>query len=219
MAGDEEEDDHGPIADRGPALNEVRLVTVVETLKKHGARRILDLGCGEGRLLRYFLEDPAFLEVVGMDVSPLALERARERLHLDHLPSHHEGKVTLLQGSLTYRDRRLEGYDGAALVEVMEHLDPARLPVFERTLFEFTRPRVIVLTTPNAEYNVLYPGLEAGARRHADHQFEWSRSQFSDWVLTTGREYGYRVEMAGVGPDDPGMGSPTQMGVFIRDDR
>lgn len=218
IAEDDVEEDSAPIADPMPSLQEQRLLTVVDVLKRHGARRVLDLGCGEGRLLRYLLEDPAFLEVVGMDVSPLALERARERLHLDHLPSHHEGKVTLLQGSLNYRDRRLEGFDGAALVEVIEHLDPSRLPIFERVLFEFTRPRVIVVTTPNAEYNVLYPGLKAGAMRHADHQFEWSRRQFADWVLATGASYGYRVEMAEVGPEDSVIGSPTQMGVFIRDD-
>lgn len=218
IVGDEAEDS-SPLIERIPSLREQRLLRVVDALKSHGARRILDLGCGEGRLLRYLLEDPAFLEVVGMDVSSLALERAREQLHLDHLPSHHEGKVTLLHGSLAYRDRRLEGFDGAALVEVIEHLDPSKLPIFERVLFEFTRPRVIVLTTPNAEYNALYPHLAVGAMRHVDHQFEWSRRQFTDWVETIGMRYGYTAEVSGVGPEDPVFGSATQMGVFVRNDR
>ncbi len=205
--------------DQPPPLQEQRVFSVVEQLKTHGVKRVLDLGCGEGRLLRHLLEDPAFSEVVGLDVSHVALDRARERLHLDRLPPHLDGKVTLWHGSLIYRDRRLEGFDGAALVEVIEHLDLAKIPIMERVVFEFARPRVVVLTTPNKEYNCLYPGIGKGMMRHKDHRFEWTRQEFSDWAYRVGERFGYSVEIRGLGSEDPSVGSSSQMGVFIRDDR
>lgn len=203
-------------ADQAVSLHEQRLSAVVEALKRQGARRILDLGCGEGRLLRHLLADPAFTEVVGLDVSRAALERARERLHLDHLPSRQQGKVHLLHGSLIYRDDRLQGFDGAALVEVMEHLDQSRLPAFERVVFEYARPGVVICTTPNVEYNPLFPALAEGALRHPDHRFEWTRQQFSNWAQAVAQRFGYQVKVQGLGPADPIAGSPTQMGVFTR---
>ncbi len=216
---DAADDDPPSLNARIPPLHEQRLKAVVETLKNHGVHRVLDLGCGEGRLLQQLLRDPAFTEIVGLDVTHIALEHARDRLHLDRLPSRLQGKMTLLHGSLTYRDRRLEGFDGAALVEVIEHLDPARLPAFERVVFEFARPQVVVLTTPNAEYNRLFPALAAGCMRHSDHRFEWTRQQFAAWAQAVADRFGYAVEIQGLGPEDIDAGAPSQMGVFIQHGR
>jgi 3' terminal RNA ribose 2'-O-methyltransferase Hen1 len=193
-------------------LNDQRLAAVHAALKANGARRVLDLGCGEGKLLRLLLQDADFAEIVGVDVSPRVLEIARMRL--DRLPFDVQGRCRLLHGSLMYRDSRLSGYDAAAVVEVIEHLDPPRLAAFERVLFEFARPRIIVLTTPNAEYNVRFEGLAAGAFRHKDHRFEWTRTQFQEWANGMAQRFGYTVRFAPVGPEDEVVGSPTQMGVF-----
>ncbi|HWG44158.1 MAG TPA: 3' terminal RNA ribose 2'-O-methyltransferase Hen1 [Gemmataceae bacterium] len=195
-------------------LNDQRLAAVRAALKTSGARRVLDLGCGEGKLLRLLLQDADFTEIAGVDVSPRVLEIARTRL--DRLPSEVQGRCRLLHGSLMYRDARLSGYDAAAVVEVIEHLDPPRLAAFERVLFEFARPRTIVLTTPNAEYNVKFEGLAAGAFRHKDHRFEWMRTQFQEWANGVAQRFGYAVQFVAVGPEDEIVGSPTQMAVFIR---
>ncbi|HJT78099.1 MAG TPA: 3' terminal RNA ribose 2'-O-methyltransferase Hen1, partial [Gemmataceae bacterium] len=196
------------------SLNEQRLGAVTAVLRECGAKRILDLGCGEGKLLRQLLREPGVEEVVGVDASCRALEIAGERLQRDHLPPGRQERVRLLQGSLTYRDRRLAGYDAAAVVEVIEHLDPPRLAAFERVLFEFARPGAVVLTTPNAEYNVKFPGLPAGQLRHRDHRFEWGRAEFRAWAEAVARRFGYEVRFLPVGPEDPALGPPTQMGVF-----
>ena len=45
----------------------------------------------------------------------------RQRLQQAGVPE--EGVTVLFQGSLLYRDSRLNGFDAAALVEVIEHLD------------------------------------------------------------------------------------------------
>jgi 3' terminal RNA ribose 2'-O-methyltransferase Hen1 len=174
---------------------------------------VLDLGCGEGKLLRRLAEDSQFAEVVGMDVSTRALAIAEERLrrtrHLDG-----PGRVKLLHGSLVYRDARLAGFDAAAAVEVIEHLDPPRLTAFERVIFEFARPAAVVLTTPNVEYNVNFPGLAAGKSRHRDHRFEWTRAEFRTWAEGVAKRHGYTVTFSGIGEEDPAVGSPTQMAVF-----
>jgi 3' terminal RNA ribose 2'-O-methyltransferase Hen1 len=195
-------------------LNDQRQGTVLAVVKQSGAKRVLDLGCGEGRLLRSFLEDPGFEEIVGMDVSYRSLEAAQERLRLDRLPPRQRARIRLIHGSLTYRDQRLAGYDAATVVEVIEHLDPPRLAAFERVLFEAARPKTVVLTTPNAEYNVRFASLPAEKLRHKDHRFEWSRAEFQSWARRVAERFGYSVRFMPIGPEDPEVGSPTQMGVF-----
>ena len=90
------------------------------------------------------------------------------------------GRVRLIHGALTYRDKRLAGFDAAAIVEVIEHLDPFRLAAFERVVFESARPGLVVVTTPNQEYNQLFETLASGSFRHPDHRFEWTRTEFAD---------------------------------------
>ncbi len=200
--------------ERRLSLNGQRLGTVLSVLKASGAERVLDLGCGEGRLLRELLRDGAFEEIVGMDVSYRALEVAKERLQLDRLPAARRERVKLIHGALTYRDTRLAGYGAAAVVEVIEHLDAARLAAFERVLFEQARPATVVLTTPNVEYNVRFEQLAGGKLRHRDHRFEWTRAEFRTWAEGVAARFGYAVRFLPVGPEDPVLGAPTQMGVF-----
>jgi 3' terminal RNA ribose 2'-O-methyltransferase Hen1 len=196
------------------SLNEQRLAAVATALKASGAKRVLDLGCGEGKLLRELLADRQFEAVVGVDVSLRALEIAERRL--DRLPAWQAGRATLLHGSLVYRDRRLDGFDAAAVVEVVEHLDPPRLAAFERAVFEFARPGTVVLTTPNREYNATWPTLPAGKFRHADHRFEWTRAEFRAWAEGVAARHGYAVAFHPVGPEHESLGPPTQMAVFGR---
>jgi 3' terminal RNA ribose 2'-O-methyltransferase Hen1 len=198
------------------SLNEQRLGTVLGALRASGASSVLDLGCGEGRLLRLLLAERQLTRIVGMDVSHRALEIAAERLKLDRLPPMQRERIALLHGSLLYRDARLSGFDAAAVVEVIEHLDPPRLAAFERVAFEFARPGTVVITTPNAEYNVRWPTLPAGKFRHRDHRFEWTRMEFEEWAHAIAKRFGYAVRFAPVGPLDEEVGSPTQMGVFTR---
>src|SRR6266542_2198147 len=197
-------------------LADQRMEAVARVLKEAGAKRILDLGCGEGRLLRTLLRDPFFEELVGIDASMSALTRAKERLGLERLPETQRSRLKLLHSSLTYRDSRLAGFDGAAVVEVVEHLHPERLLAFERSVFEFAAPGVVALTTPNAEYNVRFRSLRAGQFRHPDHRFEWSRRDFRNWSESVAARFGYRVMFEGIGIEDPDVGAPTQMAVFKR---
>ena len=195
-------------------LWEQRLGAVVAVLKAGEARRVLDLGCGEGRLLRELLDHREFTNILGMDVSFRSLEIASDRLRLDRLPPMQRERIQLMHGSLMYKDKRLAGYDAACVVEVIEHLDPPRLAAFERVLFEHARPKQVVITTPNSEYNVRFPTLPAGQFRHKDHRFEWTRPQFRDWAGSINSRFGYAAKFLPVGPEDEEVGSPTQMGVF-----
>ena len=197
-------------------LNETRLARVTEVLKACNARRVLDMGCGEGNLLRKLLVEEQFEEIVGMDVSHRNLKIAQERLHYDRLPEKQQKRLRLFQGSLGYRDERLVGYDAAAVIEVIEHLDVPRLAVFERVIFEFACPRTVVLTTPNIEYNVKFANLQAGRFRHEDHRFEWTRNEFQSWAAGVAKRFGYAVTFHPIGPEAENVGPPTQMAVFTR---
>ena len=197
-------------------LNEQRLNSVVAALRSVNAKRVLDLGCGEGKLLRVLLDDRSFEEIVGVDVSHRALRIAHERLRVERLPARQRERIKLMQGSLMYRDQRLAGFDAAAVVEVIEHLDQPRLAAFERVLFEFAKPSAVVLTTPNVEYNPRFESLPAGMFRHKDHRFEWTRAQFGQWAQKIGERYGYAVRFLSVGTEDAEVGAPTQMAVFER---
>jgi 3' terminal RNA ribose 2'-O-methyltransferase Hen1 len=212
----EEKEESAESDEKRVGLHEQRLDAVVEVLRQVGARSVLDLGCGEGRLLKKLLRDTRFEKILGLDVSYRALELAQKRLRLDSLPGFQKKRINLMHGALTYRDRRLEGYDAAAVVEVIEHLDQSRLAAFERALFEFARPHTVVLTTPNVEYNVTFESMPAGRLRHADHRFEWTRQEFQNWAARVAERYGYSVRCLPLGPKDETVGSPSQMGIFSR---
>jgi len=199
-------------------LHEQRLQAVTDELKTLGAHRVLDLGCGEGKLLRHLMKDKQFAEIVGMDVSHRALEMARDKLRLERMPPMQQKRLHLMQGSLTYRDARLEGFDAAAVVEVIEHLEPGRLAAFERVLWEFARPQTVVLTTPNRDYNAHWETLPAGEMRHKDHRFEWSRDEFATWAQSVAERFGYNVRIEPIGEEDDDLGAPSQMAVFAREE-
>jgi 3' terminal RNA ribose 2'-O-methyltransferase Hen1 len=197
-------------------LQHQRLEAVRAALHGRGVSRVLDLGSGNGTLIRLLLRDPRITEVVGMDVARGHLDRAADRWRIDEWPPQQRQRLKLMQGSLLYRDTRLVGYDAAVLIEVIEHLEPTRLETFARVLFGYTRPGVVILTTPNREYNVQWPRLRAGGLRHRDHRFEWTRAEFQQWATRVAQQHGYAVDFRAIGPEDPHVGSPTQMGTFTR---
>jgi 3' terminal RNA ribose 2'-O-methyltransferase Hen1 len=197
-------------------LHDLRLDTVAATLVESGASVIADLGCGEGKLLRRLLPEKRLRKLIGLDASARCLDRAAERLKLGQANGIAEERVTLLHGALTYRDERWHEAEAAALVEVIEHLDPDRLPQLAEVVFGAARPKTVVVTTPNAEYNALFPGLAAGTFRHPDHRFEWTRAEFQAWASAVADRYGYGVRHAGIGEAHEELGSVTQMAVFTR---
>jgi 3' terminal RNA ribose 2'-O-methyltransferase Hen1 len=198
------------------SLNQRRIDRITEIVQELGAVTLVDLGCGEGKVLSSLFKIKSLTRLLGMDVSMRALEIASERLNLDRLPPRQRERIALMHGSLIYRDKRLAGFDMATVVEVIEHLDAARLSAFERVLFEFARPASIVLTTPNSEYNVKFPSLPPGQFRHADHRFEWTRAEFQDWASRQAQRFGYDVAFDGIGDTDETLGAPTQVGIFTR---
>ncbi len=192
----------------------LRREAILAALREAGAARVLDLGCGQGQLVQAMLKEARFTEVVGVDVSMRALHAAGRRLRPERMSERQAARVTLVQGSLTYTDPRLSGYDAAVLGEVIEHIDPPRLPAAEYAVFGAARPRTVVVTTPNAEYNVRWESLPAGHVRHHDHRFEWTREEFRAWAHGVAERYGYAVEFRPVGDDDPEVGPPTQLALF-----
>ncbi|MGW6269681.1 3' terminal RNA ribose 2'-O-methyltransferase Hen1 [Streptomyces sp. NPDC055060] len=206
-------------ADKAVPLAVLRREAILAALAGAGAGRVLDLGCGQGQLVQAMLKDSRFTEIAGVDVSMRALTIASRRLKLDRMGERQAGRVKLFQGSLAYTDKRLKGYDAAVLSEVVEHLDEERLPALEYAVFGSARPRTVLVTTPNVEYNVRWETLPAGHVRHGDHRFEWTREEFRGWAGRVAERHGYGVEFVPVGDDDPEVGPPTQMAVFTQNDQ
>ncbi len=208
----------GAGAEKKKSLNDLRLDRVAEVLRERGVTRVIDLGCGEGKLLKRLLKQPELTAIAGVDVSIRALQIAKERLKWEELKPLQKARLSLFQGSLTYRDARFSGFDAAVCVEVIEHLEPSRLRSFSRVVFGAGN-RVVVVTTPNAEFNVRYEGLTG--MRHSDHRFEWSRAEFADYCKRVADEYGYEFVVEGIGDVDPNepndaadVGASTQMAIF-----
>lgn len=192
-------------------LNEQRMAAVLAALRASSARSVLDLGCGGGDLLLRLAAEPRFERIIGLDLSAAALSQARRRFPSE--AGEGAARVALLQGSFLEADPRLAGFEAAALVETIEHIEPDRLSALERAVFARTRPGTLVVTTPNQEYNLLY---DMGRRRfrHPDHRFEWPRHRFRDWAEGAAARNGYRVAFAGIGAEHPRLGCATQMAVF-----
>lgn len=197
-------------------LHDLRLERVAEEIRRIGAKRVLDLGCGEGKLVRRLLKVAHIEHILALDVSWRELERAQQRLHVREMPPRQRERLTLTQGSLLYHDPRLAGYDAAAVVEVIEHLDETRLAAFEQVVFARAQPGAVLVTTPNADYNQRYETLSAGQFRHSDHRFEWTRAQFMEWATGVAERHGYRVRVEPLGPEAAEVGAPSQLAVFER---
>lgn len=210
---EEDGDDEGPVS-----LAVERRTTVADVLRELGARRIADVGCGEGALVGELLKDPMIGELIGTDVSVRALIAAKRRLHYDDLPDRQRDRLKFLQSSVTYADERLAGLDAVVLMEVVEHVDPPRLPALADSVFRAARPAAVVVTTPNSEYNVRFPSLPAGKFRHPDHRFEWTREEFRTWSQQVADRFGYSVQFRPVGGEDPEVGPPTQLALFRREE-
>ncbi|RZK17439.1 MAG: 3' terminal RNA ribose 2'-O-methyltransferase Hen1 [Hymenobacter sp.] len=203
-----------PASESKQSLHDLRLQQVAHEIYQLAPKRVLDLGCGEGKLLRLLLRQAKIEYMLGMDVSHQALTRAAARLHLNEMPPRQRARIDLIQGSLLYKDERLAGFDAAALVEVIEHLDPSRLAALEAVVFGQARPAHVFVTTPNADYNQLYDSLSAGTFRHADHRFEWGRVEFAAWATAVAERHGYQVRLVSMGEEAEGVGAPSQMAVF-----
>lgn len=196
------------------SLHEIRLNLVIEKLVESGAETVADLGCGEGKLIRKLLKHKQFSKILGMDVSYNELLKTKERIYYDEMSAKKKERIELLQGSVTYRDRRIESFDAIALVEVIEHIDLNRLESFERVIFEFAKPKTVVLTTPNKEYNVIWGEKLEKTLRHDDHRFEWTRGEFQKWANEVGEKYNYKVEILPIGTEEVEVGTPSQMAIF-----
>jgi len=210
----EDAEEKAPVEARVRA-HDLRLLAVKDVLLETGASTVVDLGCGEGKLVKLLLAEKQFQQILGMDVSYRSLEIAKDKLKVDRLSPAQQKRVRFIQGALTYRDRRIEGFGAAALVEVIEHLDEPRLAALEKTVFEYARPATVIITTPNAEYNQLFEDHEEGRMRHSDHRFEWSRKEFETWGRRVAEEHGYAVSFRPVGEEAPDVGALTQMAIFI----
>ncbi|MEM7514330.1 MAG: 3' terminal RNA ribose 2'-O-methyltransferase Hen1, partial [Bacteroidota bacterium] len=199
---------------RKESLHQIRLKRVLQELIDSKAESVVDMGCGEGKLLRMMLKEKQFRRIAGMDVSYRELLKAKDRLYWDTMSPKMKERRSLFQGSLNYRDKRLEGFDAAALVEVIEHLDEARLSALEKVVFKYAKPEKVFITTPNGEYNVMYESLTAGSFRHTDHRFEWTREEFSSWANRIAETYHYTVNIYPLGEEHEEVGAPSQMAIF-----
>jgi 3' terminal RNA ribose 2'-O-methyltransferase Hen1 len=201
-------------APRKENLHDKRIRIAAERIVASGATQVIDLGCGEGKLIRQLLKSKQIEKILGMDVVYEELVRAKTRLRWDEMPPHQRARIELIQGSLMYRDSRLKGFDAAAIVEVIEHLELNRLPAFERAVFEFAQPKFVVVTTPNQEFNVTWENLDSENMRHDDHRFEWTRQEFSDWAQRVAKTFHYEVVIEPLGDEVEGIGAPSQMALF-----
>ena len=197
-------------------LHELRHERVVELLRDAQVASVLDLGCGGGQLLRRLVKEKGLKRIVGIDPSIRSLEIAARRMHLDTAGESTLQRIQLQMGSLTYGDRRWRGFDAATVIEVIEHIDPSRLAAMELSVFGDAMPMLVIVTTPNREYNVLFERMAENELRHPDHRFEWTRAEFEAWALRIATSYGYAVRCEPLGPQDARYGAPSQIAIFSR---
>ncbi len=195
-------------------LNTQRMEAVKKAVLESGAQSVLDIGCGECKLTSMLLRETQIKRITAADVSVSVLEKAKQKLNYDRMQPFMKDKLTLIQASLMYKDKRFDGFDAACVIEVIEHMDEGRIPLFEKVLFGCAKPKTVIVTTPNKEYNDNYPTLENGTLRHKDHRFEWTRQQFGIWCQHICQEFGYTVNYINIGENDERVGTPTQGAIF-----
>lgn len=193
-----------------------RIAAVMAQVAACAPHSVLDLGCGEGAVLRALAALDPPVQVTGVDQSAALLAQAQawlDGLGLDGLGPDVAGRVDLREGSVLDAGLPLTGFDCAVLVEVIEHLAPRDLSALERAVFGVWRPGRVIVTTPNVEFNHLL-NVPPTRFRHPDHKFEWNRRQFRDWADGVGARNGYRVALTTVAGGHPDFGGASHMAVF-----
>ncbi|NXI89413.1 HENMT methyltransferase, partial [Psophia crepitans] len=204
-----------------PPLYKQRYQFVKDLVGKYKPKKVADLGCADCTLL-WMLKFCSCIEVLaGLDICASVMKENMHRLSplpVDYLqPAERSLTITLHHGSVAHKDPCMLGFDLVTCIELIEHLEESELKKFPEVVFGFMAPSIVVISTPNSEFNPLLPGVTLF--RHPDHKFEWDRAQFQSWALETAKCYDYSVELTGVGCPPTGMenvGFCTQIGVFVR---
>ncbi|GBC01298.1 hypothetical protein RclHR1_04130014 [Rhizophagus clarus] len=211
-----------------PPLWRQRRSFVNEVLKDSKVTSVVDFGCGEGSLLSFLIqpfEESPITQLVGVDINREVVEQAVENCR----PWDHDLEflrlspltIDLYQGSIDVADKRFVGFDALVCMEVIEHVDPPVLDKFFDVVLGTYKPKIVIVTTPNVEFNVYFPQLKYGTPeatlRIEDHRFEWTRKEFQEWGNSGAKKYNYSVEYTGVGKlkdGDPAVGNVTQIAIF-----
>uniref|UniRef100_A0A8D1SHY5 Small RNA 2'-O-methyltransferase n=1 Tax=Sus scrofa TaxID=9823 RepID=A0A8D1SHY5_PIG len=206
-----------------PPLYKQRYQFVKNLVEQHQPQKVADLGCGDLSLLSILKYLKCVTELVGVDINEGRLKWNGSRLspcvgdHLD--PRELDLVITLYHGSVLEKDCRLLGFDLVTCIELIEHFDSEDLARFPEVVFGYMSPAMIVISTPNSDFNSLFP---LSVFRDSDHKFEWSRVQFQTWALDVANRYSYSVEFTGVGEppaEAEDVGYCTQIGVFRKKEK
>ncbi|KAK4795886.1 hypothetical protein SAY86_028212 [Trapa natans] len=217
-----------------PPLSKQRVEYAVGRIRQSDATSLVDFGCGSGSLLESLLDYATGLEkIVGVDISVKSLIRAAKVLHSKLSKDSSTIKSAVLyDGSIIELDSRLCGFDMGTCLEVIEHMQEEQAHLFGDIVLGSFRPKTLIVSTPNYEYNVILRGSsapnqeedadeksQAGGQsfkfRNHDHKFEWTRRQFESWASKLATKHNYMVEFSGVGGShdiEPGFAS--QIAVF-----
>ncbi|KXS22323.1 hypothetical protein M427DRAFT_50656 [Gonapodya prolifera JEL478] len=198
-----------------------------------GVDTALDLGCGEGRILSIIHNSCDQQLVVGVDlreallrdtVAPALRPQTTQSGSLYAIGDEfreRDTEIRLYAGDISIPDPRLVGFDSIVTTEVIEHLDPPALNALPHVVLSIYGPKIWFVSTPNKEYNALFPDYVDEFVRDADHRFEYTRSEFRSWVLSVAQSNGYLAALGGVGlmngpksnsrqlPYDPAIGHCT----------
>jgi len=194
-----------------PPLHQERHMLVMELLVEAGATSVIDLGCNSCKLLRLLkglLPNVTYL--AGLDMDKYILDDSSKMLR--PLPGDWLMRRTLpltielLHGSCgeaeaaqAFKTVRNLHVDAVTSVELIEHLDPGTIATFPATVLGVLQPKVWIVTTPNSDFNELFPNF-TGPFRHWDHRFEWSRKEFKVWANQVAEDFPeYSVTFHGAG--------------------
>lgn len=221
-----------------PPLYIQRYDYVCGILEKYNCKTYVDIGCAECKLLRYLKNTNTELNLmIGIDIDQEVLSNGKEILSnswFDYIqPRENPLEIHLIKGDISlpsdyfieqacYENTNL---DCVSMVEIIEHMYPDVLEKAMETVFMKLKPRIIIVTTPNIEYNIVFENLQAEGNekrskfRHWDHKFEWTRKEFQEWCEILLNKYtDYELicyDGLGLPPDDnEGVGHCSQIAIF-----
>ena len=147
-----------------------RFKTIISVLANYDINSIIEFGCGNGYFIPMLISQNKYSKIAAIDKNEKKINKLKSKYK----------DVIFYNGSFLKENNEFRQYDCIIGIEIIEHLFEDEINVLSKIIFSKIKPKVIIFTTPNIEYNINLPILHGGFR-NIDHKFEFNPKELNQY--------------------------------------